>query len=78
MGHFGREGRHALRGHPMIAGENHDFDALYLGRMAALPGGQPFGDVFQPAEGAAGFGQLRLALPRKFARLIIPNRQGLQ
>src|SRR5205085_12704281 len=50
--HFGGEGRHALRGDAMIAGEDEHFDMVEPGHVAALPAGQPGGDGFQSAEAA--------------------------
>ncbi len=59
-GDRGRERRHALRRHAVIAGEHQDVDAVEPGRVPP-PFGQPRDDLFQPAEAARRLGQLGLA-----------------
>ena len=61
LGHFLREGRNALRHHAVIAGKHSRQRALDQGRVPALPGGQPFGDSFQAAQGTGWLGQLAFA-----------------
>jgi hypothetical protein len=48
-GDFRRIGRHAARRHAMGAGEHRNARPLDPRARAALPGGQPFGDLLQPA-----------------------------
>jgi hypothetical protein len=59
--HFRRIGRDAARRHAMAAGEHRDARPLDPRAGAALPGGQPFRDLLQPAERARRLGELGLA-----------------
>ena len=47
----------------MVSGKNSNHDTLGFRRMPALPGAQPFGQVFEAAQGPRGLGQLALARP---------------
>ena len=57
----GREGRDAVRGDAVVAGEDRDQRRARRRRRLALPGGQPFGDLLEPAERARRLGQRRVA-----------------
>jgi hypothetical protein len=59
--HRGRIGRDAAGGDPVIAGEDGGARVVDPRRMAALPGREPLRQLLEPAEGAAGLRQLRLA-----------------
>jgi hypothetical protein len=69
-----RKGRDGLVDDAVIAGEHRGKRTLDGRRMAALPGGEPLGDLLQPAEGAGGLGQLGLALARRRGRLEVGRR----
>jgi hypothetical protein len=56
-----RIGRDALRRDAMVAGEDRDQRAVDRGRAPALPGGEPFGDLLEAAEGARRLGEHRVA-----------------
>ena len=58
---FRRIGRDAARRHAVAAGEHRDARPLDPRAGAALPGGQPFGDLLEPAERARRLGELGLA-----------------
>ena len=67
LGDRGRIGRDAVGDDAVIAGEDGDQRRIDMGR-AALPAGEPFGDVLQPAERADGLGQLGLPRARRVDR----------
>ena len=67
LGDRGRIGRDALGDDAVIAGEDGDQRRVDVGG-AALPAGEPFGDVLQPAERTGGLGQLGLPRPRRVDR----------
>ena len=76
--HFRGIGRDAARGDAVIAGEDGDARALDARLGAALPGGQPFGDLLQPAERARRLGQLGLAAHHMGLRFEVRSRQVAQ
>ena len=59
----------------VIAGEHRDQRRVDMGR-AALPTGEPYGDVLQPAERTGGLGQLGLPRPRRVDRGGVGFRHG--
>jgi hypothetical protein len=61
LGDCGRIGRDAARGDAMGAGKHRDARPLDPRLGAALPAGQPFGDLLQAAQRARRLGQLGLA-----------------
>jgi hypothetical protein len=69
-----RERRDVLTDDAVVAGEHHRQRPLDGGRMAALPGGEPFRDLLQTAERARRLGQLGLTCARRGARLEIRRR----
>ena len=74
-GDFGREGRHALRGDAVVAGEDEDLHPVELRHVAALPARQPGGDRLQPAEAALRLGQRVLAAGDGLGRRIAAGGQ---
>ncbi|ENN89287.1 hypothetical protein RHSP_29741 [Rhizobium freirei PRF 81] len=62
-----RERRNSLLGDAVIAGEDRNQRPGH-GRRAAGPGGKPEGDLFETAERAGRFGELRVALARRHER----------
>ena len=53
----GRIGRHPLRDHAVIAGEDQHFDAVEPRHRAPLPAGEPHDHVFQASEAARRLGE---------------------
>ena len=56
-----RIGRNALGDDAVIAGEDADQRPVDPRRRLALPGGEPFGDLLEPAEAAGRLGQILVA-----------------
>jgi hypothetical protein len=77
-GHGRGIGGDATRGDPVIAGEDGRVGPFELGRVAALPSGEPGRQLFQPAERAGRLGQLRLALGRLGPGRQVRSRQLAQ
>src|ERR1700678_3607683 len=75
--HRGGIERDAMRDDAVIAGENSDQRRVDM-RRAALPGGEKFADLLQPAERSGRLGQLRLALTRGREGRRIRRRHPLQ
>ena len=61
LGDRGRIGRDAAGRHPVVTGEDRRVGPIDPGPGAALPGGEPTGQVLQAAESARRFGQSSLA-----------------
>ena len=59
--HFRGKGRNAARGDAVRAGKDDDFDLVQPRHCAALPAGQPGGELLEPAEAALRLGQRVLA-----------------
>ncbi len=66
-GDFRRIGRHALRDHTVVAGEDRDERPLDDRRRLVLPDGEPLDDLLESAETAGGLGQLRVARTHRVA-----------
>ena len=73
--HFGRIGRHALRRHAVIAGEDENLHALQSRRRMALPVREKADQLFKPAEASRRLGQRRFARGDGGARGGMPARQ---
>ena len=78
LGDFRRIGRDAAPGDAMRAGEDGDPRPLDARLGAALPAGQPFGELLQPAERARRLGQLGLAAHHMGLRFEVRSRQVAQ
>ena len=60
----------------MIAGKDRDQRAPHR-RLAPLPGGEPLGDILQPAECTGRFGQNRLTRLRRLYGRVRPDQMEL-
>ena len=74
-GDAGRIGRHPLRDHAVIAGEDEHFDAVEPRRRAPLPAGEPHHHLFQAPEAARRLGEDGVAARGRCSREVIPRRQ---
>jgi hypothetical protein len=76
--HLRREGRHALRRHAVIAGEDEHIDLIEARHLPPLPSREPGDHLLQQAQAAGWLGQPHLALRHGMRGRFIGARQVAQ
>lgn len=75
--HTLRIGRHVVNGDTVVGDENRHLHIVDARLHDALQPGKHYGEVFEPAEGSVGLGQLKLSLSRARRGVGIDRRRGL-
>ena len=74
-GHLCRVGRHALRRHAVIAGEDEDLDRLEARRASALPAREPSDRLLETPQASRRLGEAPLARRDAGGRIVIARGQ---